>query len=267
VHHFDPNFLQFYLTIPSPCPYLPGQTERKIFTQMDPISGDHLNDYLTHAGFRRSQSVIYRPTCEHCKSCQSLRVLTQPFTPTRSFKRTLSRNRDIRVSVLEPYATQEQFDLLKVYLNNRHRNGGMSNMDISRYEMMIEDCTPQTEIVEYRDPDDRLIALALVDRLSDGFSMVYSFFDPTLKQRSLGNYMILEHIMRSKTHNLPFLYLGYWVKGSQKMNYKARFQPCEVLGPKGWCILDAQSEPPLEPSSQPGSPVPQSQADADGNTP
>jgi len=112
---FDPNRLQFYLTIPSPCPYLEGRMERKIFTQLDPLSGPHLNNYLTHAGFRRSQNVIYRPACEACRECKSLRILARAFDPSKSLRRTLARNGDLSRSIAEPLATQEQFDLLQRY--------------------------------------------------------------------------------------------------------------------------------------------------------
>lgn len=231
---FDPQRLQFYLTIPSPCPYLPDRMERKIFTQLDPLSGPHLNNYLTHAGFRRSQNVIYRPACEACRECKSLRIYAPEFSPSRSFRRTLSKNKTLSREVVEPLATREQFDMLHRYLNSRHAGGGMSDMDFYRYEMMAEQCASDTEIVEYRDADGQLTACVLIDVLTDGLSMVYSFFEPDAASRSLGNYMILDHIARCQTEGRPYLYLGYWVSGSPKMDYKSRFQPSEILGAHGW---------------------------------
>ena len=235
---FDPNRLQFYLTIPSPCPYLEGRMERKIFTQLDPLSGPHLNNYLTHAGFRRSQNVIYRPACETCRECKSLRILANEFEPSRSFQRTLGRNSDLTRHIAEPIATSEQFDLLQRYLLSRHDGGGMSDMDFYRYEMMVEQCASDTQIVEYRDAADTLIAAVLIDVLEDGLSMVYSYFDPEQRSRSLGNYMILDHLDRCQMDGSPHLYLGYWVDNSPKMSYKARFKPCEILGPNGWRPLE-----------------------------
>lgn len=231
---FDPHRLKFYLTIPSPCPYLPGRMERKIFTQLDPLSGPHLNNYLTHAGFRRSQNVIYRPACERCQECRSLRVVATAFQPTRSCRRISNKNKTLSRSVNEPFATQEQFDLLHRYLMSRHIGGGMSDMDFLRYEMMVEECASDTELVEYRDTEGQLLACVLVDVLTDGLSMVYSFYNPDLPKRSLGSYMILDHIVRCKELNLPYLYLGYWVENSPKMDYKARFMPSEILGRDGW---------------------------------
>ncbi len=211
--------------------------ERKIFTQLDPLSGPYLNNYLTHAGFRRSQNVIYRPACEACRECKSLRIIASEFEPSKSLRRTMARNSDLTRYVAEPLATSEQFDLLQRYLQSRHAGGGMSDMDFYRYEMMVEQCASETEIVEYRDADYKLIAAVLIDVLEDGLSMVYSYFDPEARGRSLGNYMILDHLDRCQMEKLPHLYLGYWVDGSPKMSYKARFQPCEILGPHGWRSL------------------------------
>jgi len=236
-HPFDPNQLQFYLTIPSPCPYLPDRMERKIFTQLDPLDGPHLNNYLTHAGFRRSQNVIYRPACETCRECRSLRVDVQAFKTGKSFKRTLKRNSDLLIETKYAAATDEQFDLLQRYLNHRHAGGGMSSMDFERYGMMVEECASETEITEFRTPDGTLIAAMLVDHLTDGMSLVYSFFDPTETHRSLGNFMILTHIEMCRVQDMPYLYLGYWVPDSPKMSYKARFGPAEILTYAGWKTL------------------------------
>ncbi|RKQ71439.1 arginine-tRNA-protein transferase [Litorimonas taeanensis] len=237
-HVFDPNRLQFYLTIPGPCPYLPGRIERKIFTQLDPLDGPHLNNYLTHAGFRRSQNVIYRPACESCRECRSLRVDVIGFETRKRFRRIKNRNNDLSREIKGPIATKEQFNLLKQYLTTRHIHGGMADMDFARYEMMVEDCASETEIVEYRLTDGHLVAAILIDRLMDGHSLVYSFFDTQESKRSLGLLMILDQIERCKTLNFPYLYLGYWVPGSTKMDYKSDFQPCEVLSHRGWIPLD-----------------------------
>ena len=231
---FDPSRLQFYVTVPSPCPYLDGQMERKIFTQLDPLSGPHLNDYLTHSGFRRSQNVIYRPACENCRACQSLRVICEDFEPNKGFRRTLRKNADLKREILEPYATREQFALLRAYLSMRHKDGGMSAMEFHNYEIMVEECASRTLIIEYRNAEHVLVACVLVDELSDGLSMVYSFFDPEMSARSLGNFMILDHVNLCKLNKLPYLYLGYWVKDSPKMNYKSRFKPAQLLKRGHW---------------------------------
>jgi len=215
--------------------------ERKIFTQLDPLSGPHLNNYLTHAGFRRSQNVIYRPACEACRECKSLRIIAQKFRATKSLRRTLARNAELTRHIAEPLATTEQFDLLQRYLLSRHEGGGMSDMDFYRYEMMVEQCASDTEIVEYRDAHNNLVAAVLIDVLEDGLSMVYSFFDPEQASRSLGNYMILDHLDRCQMEGLPHLYLGYWVDGSPKMSYKSRFTPSEILGANGWRPIEDEA--------------------------
>ncbi len=231
---FDPKDLQFYITLPAPCPYLEGEMERKLFTPLDPLRGPMLNDYLTHSGFRRSQNVIYRPACESCQACQSLRIVVDAFTESKSFTRTLRKNADLVRTVNEPLATEEQFALLHSYLNARHAGGGMCDMDFERYELMVEDCAARTEIVEYRDPQGRLVACCITDNLRDGKSMVYSFFDTRLSNRSLGNYIILDHINLCRDLRLSYLYLGYWVENSKKMSYKSRYKPFEILTRTGW---------------------------------
>ncbi len=235
-HQFDPKDLQFYITLPAPCPYLEGEMERKLFTPLDPLRGPYLNDYLTHSGFRRSQNVIYRPACETCQACQSLRIIVDRFNESKGFARTQRKNADLVRSVNEPLATEEQFELLHKYLLTRHPGGGMTDMDFERYEMMVEDCAARTEIIEYRDDSNRLIACCITDNLRDGLSMVYSFFDTDLHRRSLGNYIILDHIDLCRDLRLSYLYLGYWVPNSRKMQYKSRYKPFEVLTPKGWVL-------------------------------
>ena len=146
----------------------------------------------------------------------------------------MNRNKDVTSVASEALATEEQFRLLKRYLLMRHPKGGMAEMDFLRYEMMVEDGAVSTEIVEYRNGMGDLIACTLIDDLIDGKSMVYSFFDPELKNRSLGNYMILDHIERCQTTGSSYLYLGYWVAESPKMSYKKNFRPAEILTHKGW---------------------------------
>lgn len=235
---------QFFLTAPSPCPYLEGYYERKVFTHLVGDKAPELNDLLTQGGFRRSQNIAYRPACEACRACVSVRILAQEFKPTRNMKRVAARNADLIGSVHDAQPSTEQYSLFRAYLDNRHRKGGMSDMTVLDYAMMVEDTHVNTRIIEYRRraPDSfltgrgegELLAVALTDEMADGLSMVYSFFHPDMKDRSLGTFMILDHIERAKAAGLPHIYLGYWVDGSRKMAYKVRFKPQERLGPKGW---------------------------------
>lgn len=235
---------QFYLTAPSPCPYLAGREERKVFTHLVGERARGLNDLLTHGGFRRSQSIAYRPACESCRACVSVRVIADEFRPTRSMRRIAERNADVIGDMRGAAPTSEQYSVFRGYLDTRHRDGGMADMTVLDYAMMVEDSHVETRIVEYRlrDADStitgrgngRLLAVALTDVLNDGLSMVYSFFEPDEETRSLGTFMILDHIARARQMGLYYVYLGYWVNGSRKMDYKSRFLPQERLMPQGW---------------------------------
>lgn len=235
--------LPFFLTAPTPCPYLPGKQERKVFTKLDLGEGPALNDALTHAGFRRSQSILYRPACEACSACRSARVPVAEFDWTRSWRRIMNRNAHLTREAKPSEATPEQFGLLSAYLKMRHGDGDMAGMDFFEYAGMVEDGAQRTDVVEYRDEDGHLMAAALADELADGFSLIYSFFEPTLPRQSLGLFIILDHVERARAAGLPYVYLGYWVPGSVKMDYKKRFRPLEVLEPTGWRRLeDAPAE-------------------------
>ena len=235
---------QFYLTAPSPCPYLAGKEERKVFTHLVGDRASELNDLLTHGGFRRSQSIAYRPACEACRACISVRVIVEEFRPSRSMRRVLDRNQDVVAEMRVPVPTSEQYSVFRGYLDLRHRDGGMADMTVLDYAMMVEDSHVDTRLIEYRsrNSDGRgaarepgpLLGVALTDLLSDGLSMVYSFFEPDAHARSIGTFMILDHIARARRQGLSYVYLGYWVKGSKKMDYKGRFLPQERLLPDGW---------------------------------
>ena len=235
---------QFYLTAPSPCPYLPGREERKVFTHLIGRRSPGLNDTLTQTGFRRSQTIAYRPACDQCRACVSVRVLVNEFGPSRNMRRVMELNSDLIGENCAPRPTSEQYSLFRSYLDARHADGGMTDMSVLDYSMMIEDTHVNTSVIEYRrrGPDSSingrgegpLLAVALTDVLSDGLSMVYSFYDTEQTERSLGTLMILDHIERARRLGLPHVYLGYWVEGSRKMAYKARFTPQERLGMEGW---------------------------------
>lgn len=240
---------QFYLTAPSPCPYLPGREERKVFTHLVGERAASLNDILTQGGFRRSQSIAYRPACEGCRACVSVRICVDEFKPSRGFRRISAENADLIGTLRQPTPTSEQYSLFRAYVNERHGNGGMADMSVLDYAMMVEDTHVETRLVEYRKrgPDSRingkgvgdLFAVALTDILGDGLSMVYSFYNPNIPSRSLGTFLILDHIARAQAMRLPYVYLGYWVQGSRKMDYKRRFLPQERLMPQGWERVEA----------------------------
>ena len=208
-----------------------------------------MNDSLTQGGFRRSQNIAYRPACEDCDACRSARLPVSDYQFSKSERRILNRNQNLTRHGVEAEATREQFELLSVYLQSRHADGGMSGMSWHDYVAMIEDTAVRSHIVEYREashgPGPGLLrACALVDELSDGLSLVYSFFDPQLSKHSPGSFIILDHVATAQQAAIPYLYLGYWVRGSEKMDYKSRFSPIEILKPSGWALMSARDLPP-----------------------
>jgi arginine-tRNA-protein transferase len=237
--HFTQKNLRFYLTAAAPCPYLPGRKERKVFTSLDGLDARPLNDALTHAGFRRSQNIAYRPACEGCDSCISVRIPVSRFTMGKRWRRVLAQNEDLARRRTPPEATEDQFWLLRRYLNARHAHGGMSEMTLLDYAAMVEETAVRSHIVEYRSTAPGhsygdLVAAALVDVLKDGLSLVYSFYEPRAAERSLGSFIILDHVIQALGAELDYVYLGYWVPGSAKMEYKKNFQPLELLRGGAW---------------------------------
>jgi leucyl-tRNA---protein transferase len=237
----------FYLTPPSPCPYLPDREERKVFTHLVGRQASDLNDVLTQGGFRRSQTIAYRPACETCRACVSTRVIVDAFELNPTRKRIARKNKHLVGAVGANQATSEQYALFRRYIDSRHADGGMADMSMLDYAMMIEESHVHTMLIEYRwrgvdthitgRGEGELIAVALTDRLTDGLSMVYSFYDPDLIPLSLGTTLILDHIQRVRHLGLPYLYLGYWVEGSPKMGYKASFTPQQRLLSDGWTTV------------------------------
>lgn len=234
------KFPRFFVTNPAPCPYLPGKTERKVFTELNGPHAEELNDALSRIGFRRSQNVAYRPSCIDCKACISVRVVTNEFSPNATQRKIMRRNSDLVVSACRPWSTSEQYDLLRRYLTQRHPEGGMVGMDDMDYADMVEQTPVKSHVVEYRTMGShgrpgQLVGACLTDQQGDGLSMIYSFYDAEAEGRTgLGNYIIMDHIMRARKAGLPYVYLGYWVKDSARMQYKSRYRPLERLGPDGW---------------------------------
>ncbi len=209
--------------------------ERKLFTALQGEGAQRLNDGLSKQGFRRSQNVLYRPSCADCSACLSARIDVSKFTATKSQRRTLRRGRYLERRATSPWATEEQYDLFRRYLGDRHADGGMADMDAFEFAAMVEETPIRTRVVEYTDPDSKdLIATCLTDILDDGVSMVYSFFEPETTRLSIGTYIILDHIDIAREAGLPYVYLGYWVPGSDKMGYKASFSGLEVYNSGAW---------------------------------
>ncbi|GAA6207501.1 arginyltransferase [Cognatishimia sp. WU-CL00825] len=243
MRHSLPLAPQFYVTAPQPCPYLEGKMERKLFTALQGDDAQALNDSLSQQGFRRSQNVLYRPSCTECASCLSARIDVRRFTESKSQRRVAKRNAHLKRRASSPWATEDQFDLFRTYLDARHADGGMADMDVFEFAAMIEETPIRSRVIEYNDrQDSALTAVSLTDVLEDGISMVYSFFRPDLPRQSLGTYLILDHIRIAREIGVPYVYLGYWVPGSDKMGYKARFSGLEVHLHGRWQAIQKQDK-------------------------
>jgi arginine-tRNA-protein transferase len=230
----------FGATAEGACPYLPGQRERKIITRL--WKGRPVSHYglLSRAGFRRSHMIAYRPACSHCRACVPVRTRVGDFSPSASLRRVARRNGDLSVQLFTARAGREDYALFARYVASRHGDGGMADMSYRDYRDMIEESPAETFVLQARhgNASGPLIAACLADRLDDGLSAVYSFFDPALAGRSLGTFLVLELVGRARALSLPYVYLGYWIAGSRKLAYKSRFRPVEGLGEDGWRALD-----------------------------
>ena len=230
-----PHF--FFTTAPLPCPYVSGRLERKIVTELNGSDADSLHEALSRAGFRRSHSIAYTPACPGCSACIPVRIVVDGFVPDRTMRKVSRGNGGLVARRVPAKATPEQFRLFARYQESRHAGGDMALMGFYDYRSMIEDSPVETFLVEFRQDDGMLVAACLSDRMGDGLSAVYSFYDPDMVRHSLGTYMVLWLINEAKRLDLPYIYLGYWIADSGKMSYKARFKPLESFGPTGWHIM------------------------------
>lgn len=221
-----------------PCPYLPGRTERQLYTELSGPSARLVFEKLSTSGFRRSHHVVYRPACPGCTACHPVRVVAREFVANRSWRRIARANADIQPSDAGLAVTDEQYALFRDYLRSRHGDGDMAKMTRGDYAAMVLTSPVETTMFEFRDGRQRLVGACLTDILADGLSAVYSMFDPDLAARSLGSFMVLWLIGEAKRRGLRNVYLGFWVPDSPKMDYKRRFRPLEAFGPEGWRLLN-----------------------------
>jgi len=238
MRHSRPIAPQFYLTTPQPCPYLAHRLERKLFTGLHGRDAGQVNDALSKQGFRRSQRVLYRPACPQCSACLSARIRVANFEPSKSQRRVRRRCASLERRISSPWVTERQYKLFREYLDTRHPDGGMTEMDIFEFAAMIEDTPVRTGMIEYSQSGNNktpvLLAASLTDVLDDGLSMVYTFFSPAHAHLSLGTYLILDHVEIAREANLPYVYLGYWISGSPKMDYKSKFSALEIYRRGEW---------------------------------
>ncbi len=233
--------LQFHATTPTACPYVPGRAERKLVVELERANAAFVYGDLSRAGFRRSHHFAYRPACRSCTACVPVRIAVERFKDNRWTRRIRNTNRDLAVRFMPARATVEQFRLFWTYQHLRHGDSEMATMSYRDYRGMVEELPVRTEVAEMRDKTGGLVAASLIDRVDDGISAVYSFFDPHQRKRSLGSLSILSLVDECRRQGEPFVYLGYWIADSPKMAYKARFPALEHLTRAGWTEMAPRS--------------------------
>ncbi len=232
-------FLQFFATAPIPCPYLSGRAERKLVVELNGADARRAYDDLSRRGFRRSHRFAYRPVCGGCASCVPVRIAVDRFSHSRSTRRILGLSRDLSGHLTAARATIEQYRLFIAYQRRRHGDSEMAAMTFADYRAMVEETPVESALVEFHDKNQNLAAASLIDRLDDGLSAVYSFYDPREEKKSLGIWSILWLVEECRRRRAPYVYLGYWIAESPKMSYKSRFAGLERLTPGGWVRFDA----------------------------
>ena len=225
--------LAVYASAPHPCSYIDGEEAEALFIDPNIDIKPEQYSHLATLGFRRSGKLIYRPDCQHCQACIPIRLPVKHFKASKSQKRIIKKNADLVIEQISSIEATEFYQLYENYINQRHADGDMYPADEEQYLSFLGNALGSTQYFTFS-TQDKLIAVAVVDRLDDGLSAVYTFFDPTENERSLGTFAVLWQIEHAKALELNHLYLGYWVKGSQKMEYKSRFKPAEILINQQW---------------------------------
>ncbi len=238
MHPSEPPFLrvQFYLTAPYACSYLDGLEARSQVAAPAHLIGPAVYDKLIQQGFRRSGYYTYRPHCDSCKRCVPVRVMVDQFQPSRSQRRCNQLNQSLNVSISPLAFNNAHFELYRRYQHSRHKGGGMDLDDSEQYSQFLLSSQVDTSLVEFRE-GDKLVMVAVVDRLEDGLSAVYTFFDPDMEKNSLGTYAVLWQIELARSLGLDYVYLGYWIEASRKMAYKSSFRPLQGLVDGMWVEL------------------------------
>lgn len=230
--------VQLYYSPDYECSYLPDQTARSCFVDPHHKTTPAEFSAMLAAGLRRSGRFVYRPACQECSACISIRVNVAQFRPNRSQRRVLKANTDLFIRERAPKDEDEIYDLYRRYLLNRHADGDMNPQDRSAFRDFLCSTAFNARFVEFRSPTDELISISVIDRLPDSLSAVYTFFDPDSSKRSLGTLAILNAISRAQTSKRQWLYLGYWIKDCRKMSYKSQFSGSEILVNGQWQPLE-----------------------------
>jgi arginine-tRNA-protein transferase len=235
-----PSFVQLklYQTGEYPCNYLPGRTATsQVVSPMDSVN-DNTYSALIDMGFRRSALYVYRPDCADCQACQSMRILINDFTPTRSQRRCLKQWAHLTVRISDLSYSAEQFELYRRYISTRHADGAMANDTEAQYRQFFLQSPVTSFMVEFRDAEGVLRMVSIIDQTMHGLSAMYTYFDPAPEFSGLGTYGILWQIQTAQQFGLKYVYLGYWIRDSDKMRYKQKFKPAEILVNEQWITLN-----------------------------
>jgi arginyl-tRNA--protein-N-Asp/Glu arginylyltransferase len=228
--------VKLFTTQTHPCSYLPGEEARTLFIDPEHPVSKEFHTHLSEIGFRRSGAHMYRPNCSNCQHCVACRVVVDRFTPNKRYRRILKRNEDLDVEVVDTIDSEEYYQLYEGYINRRHKDGDMYPATREQFESFLIQQHESTVFYRVRN-GEKLVAVMISDILSNGLSAVYTFYDINEQKRSLGNYAILWQIEETRRRRLPFVYLGYWIRDCEKMNYKLQFRPIELLLNQRWIRL------------------------------
>jgi leucyl-tRNA---protein transferase len=250
--------LRLFQTAEHPCGYWPERTARDLVIDPRDPRLARLYPLALEWGFRRSGDLVYRPQCQYCHACIAVRIAVSNFVPDRSQRRCLARNRDVESRILPAGRTDEHFALYQRYLGARHLHGGMDGHGVAEFDQFLIGDWSDSRFLELRHAgDQRLLAVAVTDLTDDALSAVYTFYDPTLAARSLGTLGILQQVDWARREGRAYLYLGYWIAGHRKMDYKRRFAGLEGYDGERWRTLEFDRDgnlrdPPTGAVSLPG---------------
>jgi len=233
-----PLALEFYTTASYPCSYLPERIARSEVATPTHLIDTDVYAELVQRGFRRSGGIIYRPNCDHCRACVPVRIIIDEFAPNRNQRRTWKRHHQLATTRLELCYNPHHYELYRRYQAHRHCGGDMDGDSDEQYRHFLLQSNVNSRLVEFHE-NDQLRMVSIIDELPDGISSVYTFFDPDVVGASFGTHNILWQVQQCRELGLPYLYLGYWIKQSQKMDYKANFQPIQTLIDGQWRRLDS----------------------------